>query len=86
MPWSEPTAMHERLQVVADLARGPEAMTVRCRRYGVSRKTGDPWRDRSAAEGAAGLADRSHAVHRGPHVTAPDAVDALCELRCRHPT
>jgi hypothetical protein len=38
------------------------------------------------AEGAAGLAARSHAVHACPHATAPDAVDALCELRRRHPT
>jgi transposase InsO family protein len=86
MPWSETTAMDERLQFVADLRRGTEEMAVLCRRYGVSRKTGYKWRDRYAAEGAAGLAARSHAVHRCPHATAPDAVDALCELRHRHPT
>ena len=86
MPWSETTPMDERLQFVADLRRGTEEMAVLCRRYGVSRKTGYKWRDRYAAEGAAGLAARSHAVHACPHATAPDAVDALCELRRRHPT
>ena len=50
------------------------------------RKTGYKWRDRYDAEGAAGLAERSHAVHTCPHATAPDAVDALGELRGRHPT
>ena len=86
MPWSETTPMDERLQFVADLRRGTEEMAVLCRRYGVSRKTGYKWRDRYAAEGAAGLAARSHAVHACPHATAPGAVDALCELRRRHPT
>ena len=86
MPWSETTAMDARLQFVADLRRGTEEMAVLCRRYGVSRKTGYKWRDRYAAEGAAGLAERSHAVHACPHATMPDAVDALCELRSRHPT
>lgn len=86
MPWSEITPMDERLQFVADLRRGTEEMAVLCRRYGVSRKTGYKWRDRYAAEGAAGLAERSHAVHACPHATAPDAVDALAELRRRHPT
>jgi transposase InsO family protein len=86
MPWSETTPMDERLQFAADLRRGTEAMAVLCRRYGVSRKTGYTWRDRYAAEGVAGLAARSHAVHACPHATPPDAVDALCELRRRHPT
>jgi hypothetical protein len=60
-------------------------MAVLCRRHGVSRKTGDKWRDRNAAEGVAGLAARSHAVHTCPHATAPHPVAALCELRRRHP-
>ncbi|MEJ7811749.1 MAG: hypothetical protein WKG32_15155 [Gemmatimonadaceae bacterium] len=40
MPWSEITAMDERLQFVADVRRGTEEMTVLCRRSGISRKTG----------------------------------------------
>lgn len=86
MPWSETTAMDERLQFVAGLRRGTEEMAVLCRRYGVSRKTGYKRRDRYAAAGAAGLAERLHAVHHCPHATGPDAVEALCELRRRHPT
>jgi len=66
MPWSETTPMDARLQFVADLPRGTEEMAVLCRRYGVSRTTGYKWRDRYAAEGAAGLAARSHAVHACP--------------------
>src|SRR5207249_9372747 len=86
MPWSEVTAMDERLQFVADARRGSEEMSELCRRYGVSRKTGYKWLARYDAEGAACLRERSHRPHSCPHASAPDAVDALCELRRRHPT
>src|SRR5688500_16424605 len=86
MPWSETTPMDERLQFVADVRRAREEMAVLCRRYGVSRKTGYKWLARYAAEGAAGLRERSHRPQTCPHETAPDAVHALCELRRRHPT
>src|SRR5205085_2436498 len=74
------------LQFIADAHRGLEEITVLCRRYGVSRKTGYKWLARYAAEGAACLRERSHRPHTCPHETAPDAADALCELRRRHPT
>jgi putative transposase len=86
MPWSEVTAMDERLQFVADVRRGTEEMTVLCRRYGISRKSGYKWLARYVADGPSGLADRSHRPHACPHATAPAAVEALCELRRRHPT
>src|SRR5215212_3733278 len=86
MPWSEITAMDERLQFVADARRGSEEMSELCRRYGVSRKTGYKWLARYEREGAAGLGERSHRPHTCPHATDPDALDALCALRHRHPT
>ena len=86
MPWSETTPMDERLQFVADVRRGSDEMTVLCRRYGISRKTGYKWLARYEAEGATGLAERSHRPHTCPHATDPDAVALLCELRRRHPT
>jgi transposase InsO family protein len=86
MPWSEVTAMDERLQFVADARRGGEEMSELCRRYGISRKTGYKWLARYDAEGAACFRERSHRPRTCPHASAPDAVDALCELRRRHPT
>src|SRR5215207_1868008 len=86
MPWSEVTAMDERLQFVADVRRGMDEMTVLCRRYGVSWKSGYKWLARYLADGPSGLADRSHRPHACPHATVPEAVEALCELRRRHPT
>jgi putative transposase len=78
MPWSEVTRMDERLQFVADVRRGVDEMAVLCRRYGVSRKTGYKWLAR--------YAEAAHRPHTCPHATAPDAADALYELRRRHPT
>ena len=86
MPWSETTAMDQRLQFVADMRRGTDEITVLCRRYGISRKTGYKWLARYEAQGATGLLERSHRPHRCPHQTDPEAVEALCELRRRHPT
>ena len=86
MPWSETTPMDERLQFVADVLGELDDTSALCRRRGISRKTGYKWLARYAAGGAAALAERSHRPHACPHATAPDAVDALCELRRRHPT
>jgi transposase InsO family protein len=86
MPWSEITAMDERLQFVADARRESEDMSELCRRYGISRKTGYKWLARYDAEGAGAFHERSHRPRSCPHETPPDAVDALCELRRRHPT
>ena len=86
MPWSETTPMDERLQFVADVLGEIDDTSALCRRRGISRKTGYKWLTRYAAGGAAALAERSHRPHACPHATAPDAVDALCELRRRHPT
>src|SRR5438067_826034 len=86
MPWREITPMDERLQFVADVRRGTEEMSELCRRYGVSRKSGYKWLARYEAEGALAFRERSHRPHTCPHETAPDAVDALGELRRRHST
>ena len=55
MPWSETTPMDERLQFLADVRRGTDEMTVLCRRYGISRKTGYKWLARYTADGPNGL-------------------------------
>src|SRR6202521_4767920 len=48
-----------------------------CRRFGISRSKGYKWLERYAAEGRAGLADRSRRPHRSPTRTA-EAVE--CEV------
>jgi hypothetical protein len=46
--------MDERMEFIARVLAGEDEMTVLCREYGVSRKTGYRWLGRYIAEGAAG--------------------------------
>ena len=58
MPWKESSVMEERLRFVARLVEG-EAMTVVCREFGISRKTGYKIFDRYKEHGLEALSDRS---------------------------
>ena len=78
--------MDQRTQFIADHQRGLYAMTELCARYGVSRRTGYKWLARYAAEGPAGLCDRSHAPHRCPHRIDDALAALLCATRRAHPT
>jgi len=86
MPWSQTTPMHERTLFIADHLRGTHSVVELCAEYGVSRKTGYKWIDRYIRRGPAGLEDRSRRPRSAPNATAPIVVDALLELRRRHPT
>ena len=85
MPWSEITPMHQRTQFIADFLRGIATISELCIRYGISRKTGYKWIDRYLHEGPQGLEDRSRSPHEIPHRTPRIVIDALIELRRRHP-
>ena len=86
MPWSETTPMDQRLQFVADARRTDEPFTALCARFGIAPKTGYKWLARYAAEGPAGLLERSRRPHTAPTATPPASVEALLALRRRHPT
>jgi transposase InsO family protein len=58
MPWKESSVMEERLRFVARLLEG-ETMTVLCREFGISRKTGYKIFDRYKEHGLEALTDRS---------------------------
>jgi putative transposase len=77
--------MDQRLQFVADHQRGLYTMRELCARYAISRKTGYKWVARYDAEGAAGLAERSHAPHVCPHRIAADLAALLLATRRAHP-
>lgn len=86
MPWKETTPEKERLCFVRDQARGLFSKAALCAHYGISRPTGDRWLRRYAAEGLAGLADRSRAPQHCPHRVAPNVAKRVVALRERHPT
>ena len=85
MPWKATCHMDERVQFIARVLAGEDEMTALCREYGVSRKTGYKWLGRYITEGAAGLAERSHAPlqHGQAHDLA--VVQAVLGLRQRWP-
>jgi putative transposase len=86
MPWSETRPMNERLRFVVEAERGEEFFRALCARYGIQPKTGYKWLRRFAAEGVAGLAERSRRPHQSPTATPRESVAALVELRGRRPT
>jgi putative transposase len=86
MPWSEITPMHEKTQFIADYLRNIYSVSELCARYRISRKTGYKWIDRYLNEGPQGLEDRLRAPHEIAHRTPQVVIDALVELRQRHPT
>jgi transposase InsO family protein len=76
----------ERLKFIAAHQSGLYGMTELCVRFGISRKTGYKLIARYAAEGAAGLEDRSHAPHHCPHRIGSEVEAALLEVRRAHPS
>lgn len=86
MPWQESRAMDQRLRFVVDCLSGDETMTELCEAYGISRRVGYKWLNRYKVEGAAGLAERSHAPLRHGRRTAPELAEKIIELRRARPT
>jgi len=86
MPWKESCAMDERIRFIAAHASHAHSMSELCELFGISRKTGYKWLARYAAEGAAGLAERSHAPHRPANVTPEALVEQIISQRTARPT
>ena len=81
------TTWHSRMLIVWRLASGWSVATVAAAQ-GVTPKTVRKWRNHHAAEGKAGLLDRSSRPHRSParmDSTAEDAIEALRRQRLSGP-
>lgn len=86
MPWKEVSPMDQKTHFIRDYSRDIYSFTELCARYGISRKTGYKWAERFLQEGPPGLCNRSSAPIRRPNQTPQKIVDALVELRRKHPT
>lgn len=86
MPWKESCAMDERIRFIAAHGSHSHSMVELCELFGISRKTGYKWLARYAAEGAAGLAERSHAPHRPANVTPEAIVEQIVGQREARPS
>lgn len=85
MPWKASTPMDLRVEFVTRVMRG-EAVAQLCREYGISRKTGDKFKQRFVRCGPAGLVDQSRAPKVIPHRTPPELVALIVAEREAHPT
>jgi transposase InsO family protein len=77
--------MSERIRFVTRAEDG-ESITDLAREFGISEKTAHKFLQRWRDEGVDGLHDRSHAVQRIPHKTAPEIVELIVATRRAHPT
>ena len=76
MPWKEKSPMDLRTEFMNRVMRG-ERLTNLCREYGISRKTGDKFKQRYKRLGEAGLSDLSRAPKVIPHRTPPELVELI---------
>ena len=86
MPWEESSAMDQRVRFVARFREGDVTMTALCESFGISRECGYKWLRRYEEEGVDGLKEKSRAPHEQANAVAPKIVDAVLDLRRKHPT
>src|SRR5271154_5457016 len=82
MPWKDDGPMEQRIELIREWNDG-ESIVCLAENYGVSRKTIYKWIDRHAAEGAAGLQDRSRAPLRSPQKLTEETIARILEARQR---
>jgi transposase InsO family protein len=80
MPWKDRTVMDERLRFVARLLEG-EQMSLLCREFGISRKTGYKIYHRYKETGLEGLTDRSRRPVRYANQLPPQVEAQI--VRCK---
>lgn len=85
MPWKTKTPVDLRIEFMNRVMAG-ETVAELCREYGISRKTGDKFKQRFKRLGEAGLLDQSRAPKVIPHRTPPELVALIVAERKRHPT
>ncbi len=85
MPWKECSSVSEREEFVNLVSLESSNVTVLCRRFGISRKTGYKWLDRYASAGRTALGDRSRRPHTSPEKTCEAMEAAVLSVRTKHP-
>jgi transposase InsO family protein len=78
--------MDQKTQFIADYLRDRLSVTELCGLYGVSRKTGYTWIDRSLIYGPQGLEERPRTPNTSPRHTPDHVVAAILDARRRHPS
>jgi transposase InsO family protein len=82
----ETCAVEERMRFVMAAEIGEESFAAICRQFGVSRRIGYKWLARFAADGIAGLQDRSRAPLHHPQGIASAVAERCLAVRRAHPS
>jgi len=85
VPWKSKTPVDLRIEFMKRVMKG-ETVAELCREFGISRKTGNKFKQRFKRLGESGLLDLSRAPRVIPHRTAPEVVKLLVEEKNRHPS
>ena len=83
MPWKECNRMEERLRFVARLLDG-EKMSIVCRDFGISRKTGYKVYNRYKEFGRKGLEDRARSPYRHPNKLPFQVETTILRIKREH--
>lgn len=83
MPWERRSVEELRAKFIEEVKAGIESKAALCRKYGISRPTGDKWLRR--AEASASLSDLPRAPHHQAGRTAVKKEAMILDLRAKHP-
>ena len=86
MPFAERRVSDLRAEFVALPSQPGASRRALCQRFRISAPTGYKWLRRYAAEGPAGLPDRSRRPRCSPRRTVPAIEQTVLALRAQHPT
>ncbi len=84
MPWPQVSAMDLRSEFLYLAQQEGANVSLLCRRYGISRKTGYKWKGR-ASSGDGDVSDRSRRPHGSPSRTSAAMETAVLAVRAEHP-
>ena len=86
MPWDQTSAMDQKRLFIADYLSRSFSIVELCERYGISRPTAYKWIQRFMERGYTGLEELPRRPNRCPHRTADNVVEAILDLRRKHPS
>lgn len=85
MPWKETSVMEQREQFIRAWQTGRYTKIALCRRFNISRPTGDKWLKRHFEEGLSGLADRPKTPKTQPNKTPIAVCELLIQAKHKRP-
>ena len=85
MPFNTKTVMEQKQEFVLLAQQADTNLSLLCRRYGISRKTGYKWIKRYEQAGSKGLAEQSKRPNTHPNQTGQIAEQCIVELRTQNP-